>query len=98
MEQVDPDVLRREFARLHQRLDAIERKIDAITGMPAASSASSPPLTASINVPEGVLHLLRAGQKQQAIDAYHQLAGVDLKTAEMVVGSLALQHAAGSRS
>lgn len=91
-----------ELARLHERLDVLERKIDAVAQLIAqapARAAASPanvPMIPVSNVPEGVIHLLSAGHRQQAIDAYQQLAGVDQKTAESVVASLAQATKLGS--
>jgi hypothetical protein len=95
MEQLDSAQLRQEFARLNARLDAIEAKIDAVLRAPAPMAAPAAPMpsgNATLNVPEGVLQLLQGGQRQQAIDAYQQLSGVDQRTAEAVVNSLAVQR------
>jgi hypothetical protein len=92
MEHFDAAAMRQEFARLNARLDTIEGKIDALLAESDASQdseAAAAPAVPLVSVPEGVLHLLHAGQKQQAIEAYQQLGGVDEVTATAIVENLA---------
>lgn len=78
MDLVDGLYLRREFARLNERLSEIERKIDAL----AEAIGSVGPVPA---VHPSVRELLRAGFKLQAVKAYQQTAGVDLAAAEAFI-------------
>ena len=88
MDLLDGKFFRDEFARLHERLDALERKLDQRT-LPAPSTEESNNL---------IRHLLAGGYKLQAIKAYQEATGADLAAAEAYIERLSSQLSAAKRN
>lgn len=87
MDPFEVKFLRHEFERLHERLDAIERKIDQL-GAPSPGTDDSSRL---------IGHLINGGYKLQAIKAYQEATGSELSIAEAYVDRIASQIAAAKR-
>ncbi len=84
MELFDVRYLKHEFTRLHERLDALERKIDQL-------SAPSP---ATDDASRLIEHLISSRHKLQAIKAYQEATGAELSVAEAYVERIAAQMTA----
>ena len=88
MDLFDGPFFRREFARLNERMDRLELKLDRIADALGMASTVPAPEVEPI-----VRELLRAGHKLQAVKAYQQSAGVDLSTVTCPDSTLASAHA-----
>jgi hypothetical protein len=77
--------LESHFAVINERLDYIER---GIAGIARAAGVAYATYAETLNVPDEVAELARAGQQLQAIQKYRQLTGASLEQARKVVIAL----------